>query len=363
MKKIAILGSTGSVGRQTLDVIRNHPDQFRVVGLACYHQSEVIREQIKEFKPEIVSIVEKDGEKAILDVAVWPSVDLVVVSVVGMAGLLPTLAAIKAGKEVALATKEVMVSGGDLVKKEAKKAGVNLIPIDSEHSAIFQCLQGENIERIKKIYLTCSGGPFRGKTKKDLIAVSAKQALKHPNWKMGQKITIDSATLMNKGLELIEAMQFFDLKFEQIEVVVHPQSIIHSMVEFVDGNIMAQLGPHDMRLPIQYSLNYPQRISNNFPKLNFSQIKQLTFEKPDRETFISLRLAEEAARQGGTLPCVLNASNEIAVNAFLKGKIKFLEIPEIIEKVMKKHQKEQVKSLNQLLEIDLWARKEAELLT
>lgn len=362
VKKIAILGSTGSIGTQILDVVRNHPDKFKVVGLACYHQSETIREQIKEFKPEVVSIGEKDGERGILKVATWPSAEMVVVAVMGLVGLLPTLEAIKAGKEIALATKEVMVSGGDLIKKELQKAGVSLIPIDSEHSAIFQCLQGEDTEKIKKIYLTCSGGSFRGKTKKDLKGVTVKQALNHPNWKMGGKITIDSATLMNKGLEIIEAMQLFDLKFNQIEVIVHPQSLIHSMIEFVDGNIIAQLGPHDMRFPIQYALSYPQRLANNFPRLNFFKIQQLTFGKPDRETFTCLRLAEEAARKGGTLPCVLNASNEVAVEAFLNNKIEFLEIPEIIKRAMEKHQKENVKSLKQLLAIDQWARKEAELL-
>ena len=360
MKKIAILGSTGSIGRQTLDVVRKHSDKFKIVGLACYHQSNAIREQIKEFKPEIVSITKKDDEKAILKVATWSSADVVVVAMTGVAGLLPTLEAIKAGKDIALATKEVMVVAGDLMKKEIQRTDANLIPIDSEHSAIFQCLQGEDKRKIKKIYLTCSGGPFRGKTKKDLTQVTIKQALSHPIWRMGAKITIDSATLMNKGLEIIEAMQLFDLKFEQVEIIIHPQSLIHGMIEFVDGSIMAQLGPHDMRLPICYALNYPQRLGNDFPRLNFFQIKELNFEKPDRETFPCLCLAEEAARQGGTLPCVLNAADEVAVDAFLKNKINFLEIPKIIEGIMKKHKKEEVTSLRQLLFFDSWARKEVE---
>lgn len=359
-KKIAVLGSTGSVGSQTLDVIRHHPDQFRVVGLASYHYSPLIKKQIQEFKPQIVSIAEKDGPEAILKVATHASVDLVVISIAGLAGLLPTLAAIQAGKDIALATKEVMVSAGDLVKKEIKKHGVNLIPVDSEHSAIFQCLQGEDKKKLKKIYLTCSGGSFRGKTKKDLVGVTVQQALNHPTWKMGGKITIDSATLMNKGLEVIEAIQLFNLKPQQVEILIHPQSLIHSMVEFIDSNVIAQIGPHDMRLPIQYALGYPKRLTNGFSHLNFFQINQLTFEKPDRQTFPCLALAENAAQTGGTLPCVLNAANEVAVEAFLKGKIEFLKIPQIVAKVTKKHSAEKVKNLKQLLTIDLWARQKAQ---
>lgn len=360
MKKIAILGSTGSVGKQALDVIRNHPDQFKVVGLACFHSSKTIKEQIKEFKPEIVSITEKDGEKEILKVATWPKAEMVVISVVGLAGLLPTLAAIKAGKEIALATKEVMVAAGDLVKKQAQKHQVKIIPVDSEHSAIFQCLQGEQESKVEKIYLTCSGGPFRGKKTKELKKVTVSQALAHPNWKMGAKITVDSATLMNKGLEVIEAMKLFNLTPSQVKVIVHPQSIIHSLVEFIDGSIKAQLGPADMRFAIHYALSYPKRLVNHFPFLDLVKCGQLSFEEPDIKTFPCLKLALEAAEIGGTMPSVLNAANEIAVEAFLQEKIEFLAIPEIVEKVMKKHQKEEVESLRQLLAIDGWARKEAE---
>lgn len=360
MKRIAVLGSTGSVGSQTLDVIRSHSDKFKVAGLACYHQSETIKKQIKEFKPEVVSITERDGEKAILRVATWPSAEMVVVAVVGLAGLLPTLAAIEAGKEIALATKEVMVAAGELVNEQAQKYGVKIIPIDSEHSAIFQCLQGGQEKEVEKIYLTCSGGPFRGKKPKDLKNVTVRKALAHPNWKMGAKITVDSATLMNKGLEVIEAMKLFNLTLSQIKVIVHPQSIIHSMVEFIDGNILAQLGPKDMRFAIRYALSYPKRLVNHFPLLDLTKCNQLTFEEPDSKTFRCLELALQAAKIGGTMPLVLNAANEIAVEAFLQEKIEFLAIPEIVKKVMKKHQREKVESLRQLLEINSWAREETE---
>lgn len=360
MKKIAVLGSTGSVGRQALEVVRRHPDEFKIVGLACYHQSPLIKKQIQEFKPEIVSITEKDGEEAILKAATWSSADLVFVSVVGLAGLLPTLEAIKAGKDIALATKEVMVAAGELVKKEARKYGVKIVPVDSEHSAIFQCLHGEKEKKVNKVYLTCSGGPFRGKTKKDLRGATVQQALKHPRWHMGAKISIDSATLMNKGLEVIEAIKLFDLDLDQIEVIVHPQSIIHSLVEFIDGNILAQLGPTDMRFAIRYALAYPERLVNHFPFLNLFQCGDLTFEKSDTRTFRCLALALEAAKIDGSMPLVLNAANEVAVDAFLKDKIEFLKIPTVIEAVMSKHKTEKIKSLDQLLSIDAWARQEAE---
>ncbi len=359
MKKIVVLGSTGSVGRQALEVIRTHPEEFKIVGLACYHQSPLIEKQIKEFKPEVVSVAERDGEEAILQVATWSSADLVFVSVVGMAGLLPTLEAIKAGKDIALATKEVMVAAGELVKKEAKKQGVKIIPVDSEHSAIFQCLNGEKEKEVGRVYLTCSGGPFLGKTKKNLRGVTVKQALNHPRWQMGAKITVDSATLMNKGLEVIEAMKLFNLRLDQTDVVIHPQSIIHSMVEFIDGNVLAQLGPTDMRFAIRYALAYPKRLVNHFPFLNLFQCGDLTFGKPDIKTFRCLELALEAAKIDRTMPLVLNAANEVAVDAFLKDKIEFLKIPTVIEAVMSKHKTEKIKSLEQLLSIDSWARREA----
>ena len=374
-KKIAILGSTGSVGKQALDVIRNHPKQFKVVALSCGKNWQELKKQIKEFKPEAVCVFDLksaqelkqavknkklkifSGEKGLTKLACWPSTSIILVAVLGAVGIKPTIEAIKAKKDIALATKEIMVAAGDLVNKEAQKHGVKILPVDSEHSAIFQCLQGDRRERVNKIFLTCSGGSFRGKKLNQLKKVTVKQALTHPNWKMGAKITIDSATLMNKGLEVIEAMKLFSLSLHQIEVIVHPQSIIHSMVEFIDGNILAQLGPSDMRFAICYALSYPKRLVNNFPFLDLLQYSKLTFEKPDIKTFYCLKLAFHAAKKGGTMPAVLNAANEVAVDAFLKAKIDFLSIPRLVEKTILKHRVIKNPNLEEILEADHWARR------
>jgi len=352
MKKIAILGSTGSIGTQTLDVIEEHSDQFEVEVLTAGKNVDLLIRQAKKFKPN-VAIIEDEGlynkllsalqdldiqvyagKKAIDQVVEMGSIDMVVMAIVGFAALSPTLNAIEAQKPLAIANKETFVVAGQLVTSLARKKGVNLYPVDSEHSAIFQCLAGEFENPIEKIILTASGGPFRGKDRAFLQKVRIKDALKHPNWEMGQKITIDSASMMNKGLEVIEAHWLFGVKPEQIEVVVHPQSIVHSMVQFQDGSIKAQLGLPDMKLPIQYAMAYPERLKNNFPRLNFADYPQLTFEAPDMHNFRNLALAYEALKKGGNIPCILNAANEIAVEAFLQEKITFLQISDLIERSM-----------------------------
>ena len=353
-KSIAILGSTGSIGKQTLEVIAAHPDEFDVEVLTAQNNADLLIEQAKKFKPNAVVIVNEDhyakvrealeplhikiyaGENALASVVQMDTIDLVLTALVGYSGLRPTIKAIEAGKAIALANKETLVVAGELITKLAEDKGVNIYPVDSEHSAIFQCLVGEFHNPIEKIILTASGGPFRGKTKEDLRLVTKAQALKHPNWSMGAKVTIDSASLMNKGLEVIEAKWLFGLKTEQVEVVVHPQSIIHSLVQFEDGSIKAQLGLPDMRLPIQFALSYPQRLKSDFPRFDFSQYPSLTFEKPDMETFRNLALAFEALHRGGNMPCVLNAANEVAVAEFLKEKITFLQMPDIVEQCLAK---------------------------
>lgn len=357
MKKITIFGSTGSVGKQTLDVIRAYPREFKVIGLACAGNTQELRKQIKEFKPERTCTASLEGEKALEELAAWQKSDMVVMAIAGAAAIRPTLAALKAGKRVALASKEVMVVAGEIVNKELKKLKLlkQIIPVDSEHSAIFQCLDGRR-DKINKIILTCSGGPFLGKKRKDLEKVTIREVLAHPNWKMGPKITLDSATLLNKGLEVIEAMRLFNVSLERIKVIVHPQSIIHSMVEFEDGNILAQLGPADMRFAIRYALSYPKRLTNRFKALDFEEHPELTFAEPDTGTFHCLPLAYEAAKQGGTLPAVLNAASEAAALAFLERKIGFLKIAEILEKVMKQHKITKNPSLNQIFKADKWAR-------
>ena len=352
--RLAILGSTGSIGTQALDVIAAHPDRFVVEVLAAGNNADLLIQQALKFKPNVVVINElshlakvKDalldegikvygGEAALAEVVQMESVDMVLAAIVGYAGLRSTLAAIKAGKQIALANKETLVVAGDIVTAEAKKYGVNLYPVDSEHSAIFQCLAGEFHNPLEKIYLTASGGPFRGKKRDQLAHVTKKEALKHPNWEMGAKITIDSATLMNKGLEVIEAKWLFHLQPEQIDVIVHPQSIIHSLVQFRDGSMKAQMGLPDMKLPIQYAFSYPQRLPSDFPRFNFLDYPALTFEKPDTETFVCLAIAQEAMRKGGNAACVMNAANEIAVQAFLQDKIGFLQIAEVIASALAK---------------------------
>lgn len=354
MKKISILGSTGSIGTQALDIVRNNK-KFKIVALSTNTSIDLLEKQALEFKPEIVSVGKKEdaitlseklrpynirvnyGMEGLIEVASENDADILLNSVVGMIGLKPTLKAIEAGKTIALANKETLVTGGEIVMRELEKRNVSMIPVDSEHSAIFQCLQSGRKEEVEKIILTASGGPFRGKTKSDLEKVSLKDALNHPNWEMGKKITIDSATLMNKGLEVIEAKWLFDIELEKIDVLVHPQSIIHSMVEFVDGSVISQMGEPDMRVPIQYALTYPNRTKNNVAKLNLLKSNILTFEAPDREVFPCLNLAIQSMKKGGTMPTVLNASNEIVVEYFLNKQIKFTDIPLIIEKSIELH--------------------------
>jgi len=353
-KQIAILGSTGSIGAQALEVISEHSDLFEVEVLTANNNSALLIEQAKKFKPNTVVIANEDkykevdgalfdlgikvfaGQQSLEEVVEGENIDIVLTALVGYSGLKPTIRAIKAKKNIALANKETLVVAGDLITKLCQEYGTQIYPVDSEHSAIFQCLVGEVYNPIEKIYLTASGGPFRGWAKEKLQNIKKEQALKHPNWEMGAKITIDSATLMNKGLEVIEAKWLFDLKAEQIEVVVHPQSIIHSAVQFEDGSIKAQLGIPDMKLPIQYALGFPERLKNTFKRFNFMDYPNLTFEKPDAKTFRNLQLAYNAMEKGGNMPCILNAANEIAVAAFLQDKIGFLNMSDLIADCMEK---------------------------
>lgn len=351
-KGIAILGSTGSIGTQALEVIEEQSEHFSVELLTANSNCDLLIKQAKKFKPNTVVITDDTkynlvndalwaddikvfaGENALAQCVEMDGIDIVLTALVGYAGLKPTLSAINAGKHIALSNKETLVVAGDLVTQLAKEKGINIYPVDSEHSAIFQCMVGDFQNPIEKIYLTASGGPFRGKTKADLANVTKAQALKHPNWEMGAKITIDSASLMNKGLEVIEAKWLFGLKPEQIDVIVHPQSIIHSIVQFEDGSMKAQMGLPDMKLPIQYALAYPKRLKSNFTRFNFLDYPQLTFEQPDLKTFRNLQLAFDALHKKGNAACILNAANEVVVDAFLKEKIAFLEMPEVIERCM-----------------------------
>lgn len=347
-RHIAILGSTGSIGTQAIDVVRAHPDQFVVEVLTANANAELLIQQAELVRPNVVVICDESryeqvfaaldpldikvyaGAASVASVVQMDSIDMVLTAMVGYAGLLPTIRAIEAGKHIALANKETLVVAGELITRLAAEKGVNIYPVDSEHSAIFQCLVGEFHNPIEKIVLTASGGPFRGKDRAFLETVTKAQALKHPNWSMGAKITIDSATLMNKGLEVIEAKWLFGLTPEQIEVIVHPQSIIHSLVQFEDGSLKAQMGLPDMRLPIQFALGYPNRLKSDFPRFDFSQFPSLTFEQPDLETFRNLQLAFDALRQGGNAPCIINAANEVAVDAFLHERLSFLGISDVI---------------------------------
>jgi 1-deoxy-D-xylulose-5-phosphate reductoisomerase len=377
-KNVAILGSTGSIGTQTLDVIQAHPENFQVEVLTAQNNADLLIEQALKFLPNCVVIGNESlyqkvkdallphdikvyaGDKAIADVVSMEEIDLVLTALVGYSGLIPTIKAIEAGKQIALANKETLVVAGELVTQLAREKGVNIYPVDSEHSAIFQCLVGEFHNPIEKIILTASGGPFRGKDKEFLANVTKAQALKHPNWDMGAKITIDSASLMNKGLEVIEAKWLFGLTIEQIEVVVHPQSIIHSLVQFEDGSIKAQLGLPDMRIPIQFALSYPERLKADFPRFDFADYPSLTFEKPDMKTFRNLGLAFEALKKGGNSPCILNAANEIAVAAFLQEKIGFLEMSDLIETTLEKVTFIQKPSLLDYIETDKLSRRVTE---
>ncbi|HJX70455.1 MAG TPA: 1-deoxy-D-xylulose-5-phosphate reductoisomerase [Bacteroidales bacterium] len=353
-KRIAVLGSTGSIGRQTLEVIGNHPGEFELVAITAGKNIDLLIEQALKYLPQYVVIADEKkyrdvhdalsakpievmtGSKSLAEVAGQSNADMVVTAMVGYAGLLPTVEALRAGKDIALANKETMVVAGEYITCLADQNKSKIIPVDSEHSAIFQCLAGETGNQIEKIILTASGGPFREKTYEELKNVTKKEALLHPNWCMGDKITIDSATMMNKGLEVIEARWLFNLSFDQIEVIIHPQSIIHSIVQFADGSMKAQMGMPDMRVPIQYALGYPRRLISDFPRFNFANYPALTFHKPDTSIFRNLELAYLALKRGGNMPCILNAANEVVVEAFLNETVKFLEIPEIIENVMNK---------------------------
>lgn len=376
-KKIAILGSTGSIGTQTLDIVRQDAN-MEVVGLSANSNIDLLEAQIKEFRPRLVCVMKEDkaealrarlrgkeyeievvtGVEGLIKVATLEEAEIIVTAVVGMIGLLPTIRAIEAKKTIALANKETLVTAGELVMKLAKENGVAILPVDSEHSAVFQCLRGNEHKAVEQIILTASGGPFREYTKEQLENVTVQQALNHPNWKMGSKITIDSATLMNKGLEVIEAKHLFDVTPEQIDVVVHKESIVHSMVEYVDGSTIAQLGMPDMRHPIGYALYYPERTHLDcIPKLKLAEIKNLSFEYPRKDVFPCLQYAYDALKVGGTMPAVLNAANEVVVEAFLNGRISFMQIPQIIHNVMEEHICISSPTLEQILESDAWARK------
>ena len=384
-RNIVLLGSTGSIGVSTQKVAADLPDHIRIVGMAARENVDALEKSIHQFKPLAVAMTNLDkaselkrrlggkipvhsGDEGLIELATMPEADIVLVAIVGTAGLEPALAAIRAGKDLAVASKEILVMAGELVMDEARKHGVRILPVDSEHSAIFQCLEGRDPADVKRLILTASGGPFRQTPKEKFAGITVAQALKHPSWNMGPKITIDSATLFNKGLEMIEARWLFDIEVDRVNVVIHPQSVVHSMVEFLDGSILAQLSVPDMRYPIQYALTGPQRLPNTMPPTDFAKIGSLTFEDPDYERFPSLGLAHEAGRLGGTMPAVFNAANEVAVARFVGEQIGFLQIPETVEKVMQAHQMGGHEgsswvaspSLDVILEADLWARKEAE---
>ena len=378
MKAITLLGSTGSIGTQTLDIVASYPDQFRIVGLAAGRNITLLAEQIRQFHPKIVAIAQEDllsklqdaiadltpqpiivvGKQGIIDVAQYGDAETVVTGIVGCAGLLPTMAAIKAGKNIALANKETLIAGAPVVLPLLEEYGVKMFPADSEHSAIFQCLQGIPAGSLRRIILTASGGAFRDLPVAKLAEVTVKDALKHPNWSMGRKITIDSATLMNKGLEVIEAHYLFGLDYDHIEIVIHPQSIIHSLIELEDTSVLAQLGLPDMRLPLLYALSYPDRISTDWERLDLVKCSNLTFKAPDHDKYPCMQLAYAAGRTGGTMPAVLNAANEQAVELFLKGNLSYLEISGTIEKACNLHVKEHTStpSLEDILHADQWAR-------
>ena len=378
MKNISILGSTGSIGQSTLAVVEQFPERFRVVALAAGNNIELLEKQTRQFKPAVVAVVAEEsaarlknrcidlkvrivsGVEGMIEVATAEEADLMISAIVGTAGLVPTWAAIRAGKDIALANKEALVTAGELVMAEARAKGVSLFPVDSEHSAIFQCLQAGANKDIRRLILTASCGPFRGFSKKDLAKATLAQALNHPNWSMGKKITIDSATLMNKGLEVIEARWLFDIAPDKISVLVHPQSIIHSMVEYHDGAVVAQLGMPDMKGPIAYALSYPERLPDVSPALDLASVGTLTFEEPDRSRFPCLEYAYAALKAGGTMPAVLSAANEIAVKYFLEEKIGYHDIARVIKTTMDAHTPSRVKSIEDALKADLWARQEAE---
>ena len=380
MKRLpgAILGSTGSIGQSTLNIIRHFPDRFRLVGLSTNSNTKALYAQIKEFRPPLVAVSNKGagwslksligskfntklfiGEDGLEEIIGDRRIEKIVLAIIGSAALIPLLSAIEQGKDIALANKEALVMAGTIIMERARKKNIKIIPVDSEQSAIWQCLDGEDRNKLKNIYLTASGGPFRERCHRALKGISIREVLRHPRWKMGKKITVDSATLMNKGLELLEAMFLFDVPLGKIKIIIHPEAIIHSMVEFVDGVVMAQLSVTDMRIPIQYALTYPERVANSFPALDFYKLKGLHFEKPDLYRFPCLGLASRAARELGTMPAVLNAANEVSVEGFLKGRLDFISIPRIIEKAIDRHKNIPQPDLGDILRADAWARQEA----
>jgi len=376
MRNVILLGSTGSIGTSTIKVATDLPDRIRMLGLAAGNNFELLLEQTRLHRPEAISISDPakarelrqalgtgtevfSGAEGLVKLATLPGADIVVVAIVGTSGLKPALAAIRAGKDIAVASKEILVMAGEIVMSEARKQGVRVLAVDSEHSAIFQCLDGKPANSIRKLWLTASGGPFRTTPKSEFANITVERALKHPSWVMGRKITIDSATLFNKGLEMIEARWLFGVEIDRVSVVVHPQSVVHSMVEFVDGSMLAQLSTPDMCLPIQYALTYPDRAPSERVQTSLAKLGSLTFEEPDAERFPALNLARRAGRVGGTLPAVLNAANEVAVDAFVNGRIKFPQIPELVGRTMECHSMVSHPTLEQILDADAWARREA----
>jgi 1-deoxy-D-xylulose-5-phosphate reductoisomerase len=376
MKNVVLLGSTGSIGTSTIKVADDLPDQIRIIGLAAGNNVDLLLEQTRKHRPEAISIADPakaqalqdamgfatrvySGPEGLVQLATLPSADIVLIAIVGTAGLQPALAAIRAGKDIAVASKEILVMAGEIVMREAEKQGVRVLAVDSEHSAIFQCLDGKPASSVRRLWLTASGGPFRNTPKSDFPGITVERALKHPSWIMGRKITIDSATLFNKGLEMIEARWLFGVEMDRVSVVVHPQSVVHSMVEFVDGSIIAQLSTPDMCLPIQYALTYPHRARSERVQTDFAKLGSLTFEEPDQDRFPALRLARRAGEVGGTLPAVLNAANEIAVEAFCAGRISFPQITETVARTMDCHKVTEHPTLKEILAADAWAREEA----
>lgn len=377
MKRLSILGSTGSIGLNALEVVRHFPGRFEIIGLAAGRNFDRLRAQALEFRPKVISVGEEGlarqlkselqgegievlcGEQGLIAVAAHPDAQIVLSALVGAVGFLPTLCAISAGKDVALANKETLVVAGPIIAEQAARNGVRLLPVDSEHSAIWQCLEGHEKDTVRKLILTASGGPFLKREVSSFDAITVEQALKHPNWRMGRKITIDSATLMNKGLEMIEAHYLFDEPVEKLEVIIHPQSVVHSMVEYVDGSVIAQLGTADMKIPIQLALSYPERWENRLPSIQLAEVRTLEFMEPDLEKFPCLRLAQEALRLGGSMTAVLNAANEVAVESFLCERISFNAIPRVVETVMEKHGVQAHPTLEDVLKADRWAREEA----
>ncbi len=375
-KKVVVLGSTGSIGKSSLKVARDIPERMEVIGVAANSSVDVLVNQLAEFgikegclyDPTGLSRLREkvddsvnlsSGEEGLIKLATLPEADMVLIAIVGVAGLRPALAAIEAGKDIAVASKEILVAAGEIIMTAAREKGVNVLPVDSEHNAIFQCLEGRESSEVSRLIVTASGGPFRQSKKEDLTGVTIDQALKHPTWEMGRKITIDSATLFNKGLEMIEARWLFDIEMSRVDVIVHPQSIIHSMVEFIDGSVLAQLSVTDMCFPIQYAVTWPDRVPNNLPPIDFAELARLDFEEPRWDDFPALNLAKQAGETGGTLPVVLNASNEIAVDAFLNQKLSFPGIWETVAEAMSRHELNKHPSLDEIIEADLWARQTA----